>query len=122
MLSNFKSNTTTKIAANTIYQVIGKVISMSITMLAVIIITRTYGREDYGAFSLMQSWPALFFVIVDFGINAVAARELSKDWSKANKYLGNILVIRFLFSLLLVVLLSQNEKNWKQLLQRRKIF
>jgi len=106
MLSNFKSNTTTKIAANTIYQVIGKVISMSITMLAVIIITRTYGREDYGAFSLMQSWPALFFVIVDFGINAVAARELSKDWSKANKYLGNILVIRFLFSLLLVVLLS----------------
>ena len=106
MLSNFKSNTTTKIAANTIYQVIGKVISMSITMLAVIIITRTYGREDYGAFSLMQSWPALFFVIVDFGINAVAARELSKDWSKANKYLGNILVIRFLFSLLIVVLLS----------------
>ena len=106
MLSNFKSNTTTKIAANTIYQVIGKVISMSITMLAVIIITRTYGREDYGAFSLMQSWPALFFVIVDFGINAVAARELSRDWSKANKYLGNILVIRFLFSLLLVVFLS----------------
>jgi len=106
MILNFKSNTTTKIAANTIYQVIGKVISMSITMLAVIIITRTYGREDYGAFSLMQSWPALFFVIVDFGINAVAARELSKDWSKANKYLGNILVIRFLFSLLLVVLLS----------------
>ena len=106
MLSNFKSNTTTKIAANTIYQVIGKVISMSITMLAVIIITRTYGREDYGAFSLMQSWPALFFVIVDFGINAVAARELSRDWSKANKYLGNILVIRFLFSLLIVVFLS----------------
>mgnify|MGYP001008071776 FL=1 len=106
MILNFKSNTTTKVAANTIYQVIGKVISMSITMLAVIIITRTYGREDYGAFSLMQSWPALFFVIVDFGINAVAARELSRDWSKANKYLGNILVIRFLFSLLIVVFLS----------------
>ena len=106
MILNFKSNTTTKVAANTIYQVVGKVISMSITMLAVIIITRTYGREDYGAFSLMQSWPALFFVIVDFGINAVAARELSRDWSKANKYLGNILVIRFLFSLLLVVFLS----------------
>lgn len=102
----FKSDTTKKIASNTIYQIIGKVVSLSITVLAVFIITRSYGREGYGAFSLMQSWPALFFVIVDFGINAIAARELSKDWSKANKYLGNIIIIRILFSLLLVALIS----------------
>lgn len=102
----FKSNTVAKIASNTIYQIVGKVISMSITMLAVVIITRSYGREGYGAFSLMQSWPALFFVIVDFGINAIAARELSKDWTKANKYLGNILIIRLIFSLGLIFLLS----------------
>lgn len=102
----FKSNTAAKIASNTIYQIVGKVISMSITMLAVVIITRSYGREGYGAFSLMQSWPALFFVIVDFGINAIAARELSKDWTKANKYLGNILIIRLIFSLGLIFLLS----------------
>jgi len=102
----FKSETATKIASNTIYQIIGKVVSMSITMLAVMIITRTYGKEGYGAFSLMQTFPALFFVIVDFGINAIAARELSKDWSKANKYLGNIVLIRLLFSFLLVLLIS----------------
>lgn len=102
----FESKTVTKIAKNTIFQIIGKVISMSITILAVVIITRTYGREGFGAFSLMQSWPALFFVIVDFGINAIAARELSKDWSKANKYFGNILIIRLVFSLLIIFLVS----------------
>ena len=102
----FKSETATKIASNTIYQIIGKFISMSITMLAVVIITRSYGREGYGAFSLMQTFPALFFVIVDFGINAIAARELSKDWSKANKYLGNILLIRLIFSLLIILLIT----------------
>jgi len=75
-------------------------------MLAVVIITRSYGREGYGAFSLMQTFPALFFVIVDFGINAIAARELSKDWSKANKYLGNILLIRLIFSLLIILLIT----------------
>jgi O-antigen/teichoic acid export membrane protein len=101
-----KSDTTKKIAGNTIYQIIGKLISMSITMVAVVIVTRTYGREGYGEFSLMQSWPALFFVIVDFGINAIAARELSKDWSKANKYFGNILMIRLIFSLFLIGSLS----------------
>jgi O-antigen/teichoic acid export membrane protein len=101
-----KFSTTRKIAGNTIYQIVGKLISMSITMTAVFIITRTYGREGYGEFSLMQSWPALFFVIVDFGINAIATRELSKDWSKANKYFGNILMIRFVFSLFLILILS----------------
>jgi O-antigen/teichoic acid export membrane protein len=102
----FESKTATKIAKNTIYQIVGKVVSLSITVLAVVIITRAYGREGYGAFSLMQSWPALFFMIVDFGINAIAARELSKDWSKANKYLGNILVIRVLFSVVLIVMVA----------------
>ncbi|MBW6441711.1 flippase [Patescibacteria group bacterium] len=100
------SGTTKKIASNTIYQIVGKFISMSITMIAVVIITRAYGREGYGEFSLMQSWPALFFVIVDFGINAIATRELSKDWSMANKYFGNILIIRLIFSLLIIFLLS----------------
>jgi O-antigen/teichoic acid export membrane protein len=104
---NIKSSKTTKkIAANTIYQIVGKVFSMSITILATIIITRFYGREGYGEFSLMQTWPALFFVIVDFGINAIAARELSKDWKKANKIFGNIFMIRILFSLVLMVLIG----------------
>lgn len=101
-----KSGTAKKIASNTIFQIVGKLISMTITMVAVVIITRAYGREGYGSFSLMQSWPALFFVIVDFGINAVAARELSKDWSKANKYFGNILMIRLVFSLFVILFLS----------------
>lgn len=106
MKFNLKSNTATKVASNTVYQIIGKLISMSITMLAVVIITRSYGRDGYGAFSLMQSWPALFFVIVDFGINAIAAKDVTEDWSKAGKYLGNILIIRFLFSLLLILVIS----------------
>ncbi len=103
---NLKSNTATKVASNTVFQIIGKLISMSITMVAVVIITRSYGREGYGAFSLMQSWPALFFVIVDFGINAIAAKDITEDWSKAGKYLGNILIIRLLFSLFLILVIS----------------
>ncbi|MFC1700481.1 flippase [Patescibacteria group bacterium] len=101
-----KNSTSVKVASNTIYQIIGKGISMSITMLAVVIITRIYGREGYGAFSLMQSWPALFFMIVDFGVNAIAARELSKDFSKAEKYIGNILLMRIVFSLFIILLLN----------------
>lgn len=98
--------TSFKIASNTIYQFIGKVATMSITILATILITRLYGREAYGQFSLMQGWPALVFIIVDFGLNAIATRELSKDFNKAGKILGNILIMRIVISLLFILVLS----------------
>jgi len=101
-----KEKTSYKIASNTAYQIIGKVATMSITILATILITRIYGREAYGEFSLMQGWPALVFIIVDFGLNAIATRELSKDFSKANKYIGNILILRLLISLFFIISLS----------------
>ncbi len=95
-----------KIAKNTLYQLIGKVVSMSVTVLIVFIVTRSYGREGYGSFSLMQTWPALFYVVVDFGLNAIATRELSKDWSKVSEYFGNILLIRLVFSFVIMLLLT----------------
>lgn len=97
-----KSNTTRKIASNTAFQFVGKIMTMSITILATILITRAYGREDYGAFSLMQSWPAFVYIIVDFGLNAIATRELSKDFSKADKYISNILIFRILLSAIFI--------------------
>lgn len=99
------SITQKKIAANTVYQLVGKLVSLLITVGATVIITHSYGRELFGEFSLMQTWPALFFVIVDFGINAIATRELSKDWMLASKYFGNILLIRVLMSIVIIALL-----------------
>lgn len=106
ILIHNRTQTAEKIATNTLYQLIGKVLTMSVTILATIIVTRTYGREAYGEFSLMQSWPALFFIIVDFGLNAIATRELSKDFSKAGKFIGSILYLRTVFSILLIVILG----------------
>ena len=101
-----KSETTKVIASNTIWQLVGKTVSLSITVLAVVVVTRIYGREGYGEFSLMQNWPALFFVIVDFGLNAIASRELSKDFAKAGDYFFNILIFRLVFSLFIIAVLS----------------
>jgi O-antigen/teichoic acid export membrane protein len=103
---NSRTKTAQKVASNTIYQLVGKILTMSVTILATIIITKTYGRQAYGEFSLMQSWPALFFIIVDFGMNAIATRELSRDFNDAGKYIGSILLIRVVFSMVLITLLS----------------
>lgn len=99
-----KSSVSAKIATNTLYQLVGKFVSMSVTVFATLIITRYYGREAYGWFNLMQNFPALFFIIADFGINAIAARELAHKEHEIGKYLGNIIVLRILLSLVIMLL------------------
>ena len=58
-----------KVFSNTLFQLIGKVITMSVTIFSTIVITRSFGREGYGWFNIMQTFPALFYIIADFGMN-----------------------------------------------------
>ncbi|MFA6981841.1 MAG: flippase [Patescibacteria group bacterium] len=101
----FRSENRKKAALNTLFQFVTKFISMGITVIATMIITRSYGKAGYGAFSLMQSFPALFFVIVDFGLNAVAVREISKDRTKEQSFLANVLSIRLILALIFMFVL-----------------
>jgi len=103
MLEAVKSTTARKIASNTLYQVIGKTITMTVTVLITVIVARQLGRDAYGQFNIMQAFPALFFIIADFGFNAIATRDLSTDWKKAESYLGNILAMRLVFSAVLIL-------------------
>ncbi len=89
--------------SNTFFQLFGKFVSMSITMLTTVLITRSYGIEGYGYFNLMQTIPALFFIIVDFGFNAVAMKDLEENWDNAKKYYFNILWMRIALSVFLIV-------------------
>ena len=108
MLAGILNLTTmkTKIAKNTLYQLVGKLITMSVTVFITLLITKNYGADGYGGFSLMQSIPALFFVIVDFGLNAISVREASKDDSQIYSYFINVLIFRVLFSLFLIVVIG----------------
>ncbi len=101
-----KSDTSRKIAGNTVYQFIGKFVSMTFTVIATMIITRFYGRDGYGQFNLMQNFPTLFFIISDFGFNAIATKHLSEKWEDSEKYLNNILSLRILLSFLFIAISS----------------
>ncbi len=104
----FKNNTSSKslLFTNTIYQLIGKILSMLITVLATVVIARIYGRESYGAFNLMQAWPAFVFIIVDFGFNAIAVKEISKNWNLAEKYFNSVLILRLCLSAFFIITMA----------------
>jgi O-antigen/teichoic acid export membrane protein len=92
------------IASNTFYQLISKFISMTVTFGLSIFISMKYGSEGYGLFSILQSLPALFYIIADFGLNAISAREIAKDTSKTSDVFSNVLFLRLVISIVGVVL------------------
>jgi O-antigen/teichoic acid export membrane protein len=99
-----KNRTFKLIASNTFYQLLTKVISMTITFSLTILISREYGAYGYGLFTLFQSFPVLFYMIADFGLNAIGTREISKNLKDINKIFNNVLFLRTLLSLSLVLL------------------
>ena len=92
------------IASNTFYQLISKFISMTVTLGLSIFISMKYGSEGYGLFSILQSLPALFYIVADFGLNAISAREIAKDSSKTSEIFENVLFLRLIISIIGVVL------------------
>lgn len=95
------------IVYNTSAQLIAKFVSMTLTILATILITRAFGKEGYGQFSLMQTLPALFYILADFGLNTTALKRIGgDDKERTQKYYQTVLGLRLLLSLVFIVVLN----------------
>ena len=89
------------ILQNTFSQVMGKFVTMGATLVITAFITRDLGEAGYGQFTLIMGFAALFYIIVDFGLNAVVARELVMKESLTEVYLRALLFLRVVLSLIL---------------------
>jgi len=92
------------VASNTFFQLLSKFITMTITFVLTYLISKNYGAYGYGLFSIFQSFPSLFYIIADFGLNAIGASEISKNQKDSGFIFNNILIIRAVISLSLVLL------------------
>lgn len=103
MLAKFSSKISRKVAFNTLAQVIEKVITLILSLVAAALITRSLGRAGYGDYSLARNFMLLFTLGVDFGLNAIVVREIIRDKSLRQKHLGNLISLRLLLSTLFVL-------------------
>lgn len=76
------------------------------TVVATALITRGIGISSFGTFFLMTSFATYFFLLVDFGINTIATRELAHDKSQIPKLFNTILALRLTYSVVLVIFLT----------------
>lgn len=103
-----------KIAKNTIVLSISQILSYLLAFFYTIAIARYLGADGFGILSFALAFTGIFGVLADLGLNTLAVKEVSKDKSKAKKYLGNFLLIKIVLSLitLLIIALTLNLFNY----------
>lgn len=97
-----------KIFWNTSAQLVGKAFSAAATLVTLWLIGRQYRVEGLGVFLLMTGFASYFYLLTDFGINAVVSRELSQEpenQTKLSKVFGSLLSFRLLESFVIVLIL-----------------
>src|SRR3972149_4780052 len=93
-----------KIVANTLVQTLGRFISSGTTFLITVLVARQFGAEGYGEFTKIMTYVALFYLISDFGFNAVALKQMTEKEEEAGKAFRNLLGLRLFGALFLIFL------------------
>ncbi|NIT04341.1 oligosaccharide flippase family protein [Candidatus Saccharibacteria bacterium] len=88
-----------KIGTNTVYQLIGKGVSVISSVIIVSLLTRSLGGENYGEYVLVTSVPAFLYLFVDFGLNAIFLREISSA-GRHSKRFGSFFALRAILSMI----------------------
>ncbi len=93
-----------KIAANTIVQIVGRIIVLAISLFSMKLITNYLGTSGTGYYTTVITYLSFAIVIADFGLFNVIVREISKDSQNSKKLLANAFTLRLISSVLITLL------------------
>lgn len=89
------------VASNTLFQFITKGITSSVGFVITILLAHFYGADLYGDYTKVTALIALFYILVDFGLNAVFLKQAEDDSS-----FRKLLALRLVASIVLIALLN----------------
>ncbi|MFA4871739.1 MAG: flippase [Patescibacteria group bacterium] len=93
-------STAGKIAKNTLYQIIGKVLGTLVGLITVGLMTRYLGQTGYGYFTTVIAYLQFFSVLVDFGLQMATTQMISKPEADQQKIFRNVFTLRFFSTLI----------------------
>ncbi len=94
-----------RIAKNTLVLALADMINKLLSFVLLIYLARYLGAANFGIYSFAFSFVGLFVILSDAGLNLLLIRDVARDTSKLKKYLGNIIVIRTLLSIVTLILI-----------------
>ncbi len=96
-------NTASRIFKNTSVLAFGQIISYVLGFFYIVYIVRYLGAEKFGILSFALALSAIVKIFIDFGLDSLAVREISRDRLLGRKYLGNIFVIKLFLSIICIL-------------------
>ena len=107
-----KMNTLQKISQQTLWQILGKVVTSLSTFVILGLVARNYGEEGTGIFTLALTYLAIFYLLSDFGFNAHVLRKFKVQSEKLKVEWRKLLGTRILWSVVLVILAVGSLPLW----------
>lgn len=92
-----------KIFQQTFWQIAGKIITSLSTFIILGIVTRNYGKEGTGVFTLALTYLAIFYLLADFGFNAHVLSRVQGTVGRLQQQWNKLLGIRLVWSGVLMV-------------------
>ena len=94
-----------KIIKNTLVIFLGQIFQFLLSVIFVAVIARKLGDDGYGKYSFAVGFSGIFMVLADIGLNSLAFRDIARDKSTSEKYLGNIIIIKLALSITTFVIM-----------------
>jgi len=85
-----------KIAYNTIIQLVGKIISTVLGLISLAMMTRYLGQAGFGSYTTIITFVSFFAIIADLGLTLVTVQMISQPNVKENKILNNLFGLRLI--------------------------
>ncbi|MDP2944436.1 MAG: flippase [bacterium] len=90
------------IAKNTSYLTLALILQKIISFSYFTLLARYVGPASLGKYYLAISFTTIFAILIDLGFTNVLTREIAKDSSKAERWLGNIMTLKIPLAILVL--------------------
>lgn len=87
-----------RIAKNTSVLFISELITRSLSFFLVIILARYLSDVGLGKYSFIFAFVGIFYIISDFGMSTLMARDIAKNKALAKKYIDNLFAFKVILS------------------------
>lgn len=104
MFKGLFTTTSKKVAYNTLYQLIGKAVSTVSTLIITRLVAEYLGVSGYGDFAIILTYAAYFYIVTDFGINAVIVKDIASKKEKLPAYIKNLTTLRTVMAGILILI------------------
>lgn len=95
-----------KYLGNTLWLFSEKLLRISLGLVAVLLVARYLGPEQYGLLSYATSFAFLFIIVAALGLDDIVVKELVHSELDAGKMLGTAFVLKLLGALLVLVIVT----------------